>query len=44
MKVVLRILPKVDPEGERLGAPMTVLSELIEHHADEQEKEMFKSA
>ena len=42
--LVLAELPKVDPEDERFEAKMTVLSELVEHHADEEEKEMFKSA
>jgi iron-sulfur cluster repair protein YtfE (RIC family) len=42
--LVLAELPNVDPEDERFAAKMTVLSELVEHHADEEEKEMFKSA
>jgi hypothetical protein len=42
--LVLKDLPKVDPEDERFEAKMTVLSELVEHHADEEEKEMFKTA
>ncbi len=44
VKLVLNDLPTVDPEDERFEAKMTVLSELVEHHADEEEKEMFKSA
>jgi hypothetical protein len=44
VKLVLAELPKVDPEDERFEAKMTVLSELVEHHADEEEKEMFKLA
>jgi hemerythrin superfamily protein len=44
VKLVLADLPHVDPEDERFEAKMTVLSELVEHHADEEEKEMFKSA
>jgi len=44
VKLVLAELPKVDPEDERFEAKMTVLSELVEHHADEEEKEMFKTA
>jgi hemerythrin superfamily protein len=44
VKLVLAELPKVDPEDERFEARMTVLSELVEHHADEEEKEMFKTA
>jgi hemerythrin superfamily protein len=44
VKLVLAELPKTDPEDERFEAKMTVLSELVEHHADEEEKEMFKLA
>ena len=43
-KLVAAELPKVDPEDERFEAKMTVLSELIEHHVDEEENEMFKLA
>ena len=42
--LVLAELPSVDPEDERFAAKMTVLSELVEHHAEEEEKEMFKLA
>jgi hemerythrin superfamily protein len=42
--LVLAELPKVDPEDERFQAKMTVLSELIEHHVEEEEKEMFPMA
>ena len=44
VKLVLKDLPSVDPEDERFEAKMTVLSELVEHHAEEEEKEMFKAA
>ena len=44
VKLVLAELPGVDPEDERFDAKMTVLSELIEHHVDEEENEMFKTA
>ena len=44
VKLVLKELPSVDPEDERFDAKMTVLSELIEHHVEEEEKEMFKLA
>jgi hemerythrin superfamily protein len=44
VKLVLRELPKVDPEDERFEAKMTVLSELVEHHVEEEEGEMFKLA
>ena len=39
--IVLAELPKVDPEDDRFAAKMTVLSELVQHHADEEEEEMF---
>ena len=39
--LVLVELPQVDPEDERFAAKMTVLSELVEHHAGEEEEEMF---
>ena len=42
--LVLGELPRVDPEDERFEAKMTVLSELVEHHAEEEEEEMFKLA
>ena len=42
--LVLNELPQVDPEDERFEAKMTVLSELVLHHADEEEREMFKLA
>jgi hypothetical protein len=44
VELVLAELPKVDPEDERFHAKMTVLQELIEHHVEEEEKEMFKLA
>ena len=44
VKLVLEDLPSADPEDERFEAKMTVLSELVEHHAEEEEKEMFKRA
>jgi hemerythrin superfamily protein len=44
VKLLLAELPSVDPEDERFEAKMTVLSELVEHHADEEEEEMFKLA
>ena len=45
--VVDLVMPELkasDPGGEIFGAKATVLKELIEHHADEEEKEMFKKA
>jgi len=44
VKLVLAELPGIDPEDDRFDAKMTVLSELIEHHVDEEEDEMFKTA
>jgi hypothetical protein len=43
-KLVMAQLPEVDPEDERFHAKMTVFQELIEHHVEEEEKEMFKLA
>jgi iron-sulfur cluster repair protein YtfE (RIC family) len=42
--LVLAELPKVDPADERFHAKMTVLSELVEHHVDEEEEAMFPMA
>jgi hemerythrin superfamily protein len=42
--LVLAELPQVDPEDERFEAKITVLSELVEHHVEEEEKEMFPLA
>src|SRR5688572_5736873 len=42
--LVLAELPEVDPADERFVAKMTVLSELIEHHVEEEEEEMFPMA
>jgi iron-sulfur cluster repair protein YtfE (RIC family) len=44
VKLVLAELPQVDPEDERFEAKMTVLSELVQHHVEEEEDEMFTSA
>lgn len=44
VKLVLDELPSVDPENERFEAKMTVLEELIQHHVDEEESEMFQIA
>ena len=44
VKLVLAELPELDVEDEQFEAKMTVLSELVEHHADEEEEEMFKTA
>jgi hemerythrin-like domain-containing protein len=42
--LVMPELKECDPAGEVFGAKVKVLKELIEHHADEEEKEMFKKA
>jgi hemerythrin superfamily protein len=42
--LVLAELPRVDPEDERFEAKMTVLSELVEHHVEEEEGELFPMA
>lgn len=42
--LVLNEFPELDPEDERFEAKMTVLDELIEHHVEEEEKEMFQAA
>ena len=44
VKLVLAELPRVNPEDERFEAKMTVLSELVQHHVEEEEREMFKLA
>ena len=44
VKLVLGQLPDADPEDERFPAKITVLSELVKHHVQEEEKEMFKLA
>lgn len=43
-RLVIDELPKVDPKDERWVAKMTVLEELIEHHVEEEESEIFKLA
>jgi hemerythrin superfamily protein len=43
-KLALAELPNVDPDDERFDAKVTVLEELIQHHVEEEEKEMFKLA
>lgn len=42
--LVLAELPQVHPEDERFEAKMTVLSELVKHHVEEEEEEMFPMA
>jgi len=42
--LVLPEIKRTNPAGEVFGAKAKVLKELIEHHADEEEKEMFPKA
>jgi hemerythrin superfamily protein len=44
VKLVLAELPEVDPDADNFEAKMTVLQELIEHHVEEEEDEMFPLA
>lgn len=44
VKMALQALPRTDPADERFHAKITVLKELVKHHVDEEEKEMFKLA
>ena len=41
VKLVLAEFPDLDPEDERFEAKMTVLEELIQHHVDEEENDIF---
>jgi hemerythrin-like domain-containing protein len=41
---VLRELAKTEPDDERWDARLQVLRELIEHHIEEEEQEMFEKA
>lgn len=42
--LVLPDLMDTEPGSDRFGGRAKVLKELVEHHADEEEKEMFKRA
>jgi hemerythrin-like domain-containing protein len=44
VKLVLAELPEVDPKAENFEAKMTVLKELVAHHVEEEEQEMFPMA
>jgi hemerythrin superfamily protein len=44
VKLVLAELPEVDPGAENFKAKMTVLKELVAHHVEEEEDEMFPMA
>jgi hemerythrin superfamily protein len=43
-ELVLPDLLKTEPSSEQFSGRAKVLKELVEHHADEEEKEMFKRA
>lgn len=42
--LVMPELKRTNPSSEQFGAKAKVLKEIIEHHADEEEKEMFPKA
>ena len=42
--LVMKELQKMPPSDERWGAKLTVLKENIEHHIEEEEGDMFKTA
>ena len=42
--MVMPDLMKTKPDSEKFGGRAKVLKELVEHHADEEEDEMFKEA
>jgi len=44
VKLVLNSFASLDPADERFEAKMTVLDELIQHHVDEEESEIFPAA
>jgi hemerythrin-like domain-containing protein len=44
VKLVLAELPKIHPNADTFEAKMTVLKELVEHHVEEEEDEMFPMA
>jgi hemerythrin superfamily protein len=44
VKTMLKELPRVDPKADNFKAKMTVLKELVAHHVEEEEKEMFPMA
>jgi hemerythrin-like domain-containing protein len=42
--LILAEAPEIDPEADSFDAKMTVLQELVRHHIEEEEQEMFKLA
>jgi hemerythrin superfamily protein len=44
VKTILKELPRLDAKADNFEAKMTVLKEMVAHHVDEEEKEMFPMA
>jgi hemerythrin-like domain-containing protein len=44
VKLVIDELPDLDPDDESFTPKMTVLCELVDHHVEEEEREVFKAA
>ena len=44
VKLLLAEIPGIDPDDERFEAKVTVLKEIIEHHVEEEQDEMFPMA
>lgn len=44
MKLLMEELPNADPAAENFDAKLTVLKEIVQHHVEEEEEEMFPAA
>ena len=44
VKLLLAEIPGIDPDDERFAAKVTVLKEIVEHHVEEEQDEMFPMA
>ena len=44
LKLLVAELPEVDASADNFEAKMTVLQEIVEHHVEEEEEEMFPAA
>jgi hemerythrin-like domain-containing protein len=44
VKITIEGLEKLDPASEQFQAKLVVLSDLVQHHVDEEESTMFKMA
>ncbi len=44
MKFLLEEISSLDPKAENFHAKVTVLKEIVEHHVEEEEEEMFPAA